>query len=750
MWSASSYEAHLLSLPFALAPAALLIVIAYTAVMRGAPALRGWLLAHCLALLPYSVAMMLSPSVVDPDVAEQLFRIGVSSIPMAAATGTGFQLAMIRQHRKYRWGIWFLVANAAAWLVISPATDAVIGSVVWHGAFWYVEAGPYAWVGIVHTVFLSIGGFLAMTRAAWTMAPSDERRQLRTVLAANLVTYAGLVDVGLAYGIGVFPLGWLLSGVGSLIVVRALVVEDLLRVRAVDTSAPLLVAHFAAGVTLGWIALVLIAEGTQDALPWWVVALVLALAFAAMRASIATIGLVTRGARRNEGPLDRLVLQFVARTRDVRPEVQVSRMRTVGAVAAEAREPAAQIGQLAVDMIELGVGVRPTVLLASEEDWGWTTELGARLGDERAPDPLLVSWLAEHPGFVFLDDLEPVPDDLRELLLPLFAAHGARALLPIRSSDELLGLVTLPADARRLRGNELEFLARIADRAAEALLHARMTKRATHRAALAREVELAAAVQSELLPGKGPHVIGDLTVVGSWQPATRCAGDFWGLYPLGDGRVLVAIGDVTGHGVASAMVTAAAVGACEVSVRRGGRSLDLIELVAALDGAVRRVGGGQLAMTCFAAILDPAARNVTYVSCGHTTPYLCHPTEAKVELHALVARGNLLGVGVPTAPRLLTRSLDPGDVLVCYTDGVIEAQDPSGKPFGDRRLQQLLRRLDRTRLAPGIVHDLIQAGVSAHRAGQPLADDETVVVARLSLPHTASLEPSRKSSQEIR
>jgi serine phosphatase RsbU (regulator of sigma subunit) len=169
-----------------------------------------------------------------------------------------------------------------------------------------------------------------------------------------------------------------------------------------------------------------------------------------------------------------------------------------------------------------------------------------------------------------------------------------------------------------LRGRQLAFLDRAAERLAEALLHARMAHRAGERAALAREVELAATVQGELLPGKGPHVHGDITVVGSWKPATRCAGDFWGVYPLARGRVLVAIGDVTGHGVASAMVTAAAVGACDVCVRRNPEELDLAELVTALDAAVRRVGGGELAMTCFAAIFDPMRARSG--SCRAVTP----------------------------------------------------------------------------------------------------------------------------------
>src|SRR5690606_21959728 len=128
----------------------------------------------------------------------------------------------------------------------------------------------------------------------------------------------------------------------------------------------------------------------------------------------------------------------------------------------------------------------------------------------------------------------------------------------------------------------------------------------------ARQVELAAAVQAQFLPTKGPHVHGEITVVGTWLPASRCAGDFWGVYPLGDRRVLVAIGDVAGHGVASSMGTAAAAAAVDVSVRRFGKSLDLASLVGAVDAAVKRVGGGQLPMTCFAAVLDPDAREISF------------------------------------------------------------------------------------------------------------------------------------------
>ncbi len=209
--------------------------------------------------------------------------------------------------------------------------------------------------------------------------------------------------------------------------------------------------------------------------------------------------------------------------------------------------------------------------------------------------------------------------------------------------------------------------------------------------------------------------------------------------------MLVAIVDVTGHGVASATVTAAAAAAVDVVVRRSGEALELADLVTAIDAAVQRVGGGQLSMTCFAAILDARLHEVSFVSCGHTTPYLCRIGErGELELQALVGRGNPLGTS-QTATKVLRKPLKAGDLVVWYTDGVIEAQDPSGEPFGDRRLQRMLRRLDRGHLTPAAVHDVVYASVAAHRSSTQRADDETLVVAQWAPPPAASLEPSREA-----
>ncbi|MCX5742544.1 MAG: hypothetical protein NT062_08615, partial [Proteobacteria bacterium] len=425
--------------------------------MRGARTLRLWMLFHCVALLPYSIVVALSASTKSPDTAAQLYRFGASFIPLAAAAGTGFQLALIRKYRRYRVLVWLGMVTAGGWVIVGSLTDAAISGV--HRlpvGLWSPNAGPWAPIALVHTVLLSIGGFTALTRAALDSRPSEERRQLRLALVANLVTYAGLVDVLMAYGIGTFPVGWLLSGIGSLLLLRAILVEDLLRVRAVDTSVPRLVAHFAVAVLLVWVALARV--GTSST--WWGTTATILQCFLGVRVAIAIVGLFNRGARESYGgPLDRLLAQFVTRTRALSAGVEIA--------------------SLATEIVDLGLGAKSTVLLASEADWGFTLPDGTRLADDDTPDPLLGSWLVEHHRTVFSNDPEQeLPADLAPMLEAFLERQRARAIVPVRSGDELVALIVVPRPGARLRGAGLAFVERLADRPAEALIHARMAVRA--------------------------------------------------------------------------------------------------------------------------------------------------------------------------------------------------------------------------------------------------------------------------------
>src|SRR5262249_9496564 len=116
-----------------------------------------------------------------------------------------------------------------------------------------------------------------------------------------------------------------------------------------------------------------------------------------------------------------------------------------------------EVAQLALDVVELGVGAKVVVLLAAAEDYGWTSSTGAKLADDAAPDPLLGAWLAEQRGALFDHQLDlKAPDDLRDALAAVLVRASAHTLIPVASHDELLALVLVPG--KRLRGARLAFV----------------------------------------------------------------------------------------------------------------------------------------------------------------------------------------------------------------------------------------------------------------------------------------------------
>jgi sigma-B regulation protein RsbU (phosphoserine phosphatase) len=259
-----------------------------------------------------------------------------------------------------------------------------------------------------------------------------------------------------------------------------------------------------------------------------------------------------------------------------------------------------------------------------------------------------------------------------------------------------------------------------------------MRREATTRVEVDKEVDLAAAVQQAFIPKAEMVAVAGMTFSGLYAPASRCGGDWWSVHKLPRDRVLVLIGDVTGHGIPAAMVTAAAKGCYDVAQRLMGGDLDVVRLLDLLDASVRRAGGRQFYMTCFATLLDPPNRRVTFANAGHVVPYLCRPSpDGGIVLDALVARGNPLGATEKSEFRSTTRDLEDGDILVWYTDGIVECTNPQRRQFGDRRMQRVLRRIDPGSAdVRGIRNSLVRAAV-AFQEGQPADDDITLVVGRV-------------------
>ena len=256
----------------------------------------------------------------------------------------------------------------------------------------------------------------------------------------------------------------------------------------------------------------------------------------------------------------------------------------------------------------------------------------------------------------------------------------------------------------------------------------------TVKAQLERELELARSVQELMSPPPDPIVVDEITLAGHCEAATQCGGDWWTYRQLSGGRLLVVIGDVTGHGMPAAMIAATARGAVEALAMIDDSDLTPTRVLDCIDGAIRDVGSAKLLMTCFALVISPEIQQVDYANAGHTFPYIARVGEDGVlkDLSVLAVNGNPLGN--PTkCVRAGKMHLPPGQLFVLCTDGLVDRIDHKGERFGDKRLRKLLQkgRFGGGReIAAVEVRDLIISEVRAFAGNQPADDDTTLVVCK--------------------
>src|SRR6185295_10130952 len=232
------------------------------------------------------------------------------------------------------------------------------------------------------------------------------------------------------------------------------------------------------------------------------------------------------------------------------------------------------------------------------------------------------------------------------------------------------------------------------------------------------ELEVARELQDDLLPHDVPMLPGYL-FAHSYRTANEVGGDYYDLTLLPDGRFSLMMGDASGHGMAAGLVMAIANATLKTA-------LDLDpspeRVLALLNRTLCRTGTKRTFMSVFYAVLTPETGELEYVCAGHPFPLLRRANGAVEELGC---GGFPLGIREPLEVVRRTVTLEAGDLLVLYTDGLPEAVDAQGKAaFGYEKI--------RTALAPGgspqDVHDGILRNFDRHVGEEPLLDDLTVVV----------------------
>lgn len=252
-----------------------------------------------------------------------------------------------------------------------------------------------------------------------------------------------------------------------------------------------------------------------------------------------------------------------------------------------------------------------------------------------------------------------------------------------------------------------------------------------HKATLEKELEVARTIQEALAPP--PELVdrGFVRLAGLSLPASQCGGDWWTVHDLPDGRLLVVVGDVTGHGVPSAMITAAAKAACDVARVTEGSRLTVSRLLEVMNRAIFESAKRKFVMTCFASILDPRKRTITYANAGHNFPYVFRAAAGDGnDFQVLMSRGNRLGDLEESTYQEKTDLLRPGDALVWYTDGIVECENERGEEFGEKRFRAAIRQaadLDPVTMRDGVFREAAQ-----FFGDRPRKDDVTLILARIA------------------
>jgi phosphoserine phosphatase len=238
-----------------------------------------------------------------------------------------------------------------------------------------------------------------------------------------------------------------------------------------------------------------------------------------------------------------------------------------------------------------------------------------------------------------------------------------------------------------------------------------------------RELAVARRIQMRVLPRKMPEVTG-YDVSGWCRPADETGGDIFDVIELPDGRLVLLLGDATGHGIGPALSVTQVRAMLRMCVR----------LDADLDDAIRHINdqlSDDLAsnrfVTAFLGVLDPESHRLRYHSGGQAPILHFHATSGEPEWlrSSTQPLGIMAGLPIGEAQAL---DLAPGDIVALITDGIYEFEDPSHEQFGRDRLAEVIRRHQDEPMA-GLIERIVE-GTESFARGAPQNDDMTILLVR--------------------
>ncbi len=323
--------------------------------------------------------------------------------------------------------------------------------------------------------------------------------------------------------------------------------------------------------------------------------------------------------------------------------------------------------------------------------------------------------LCDLPEMILLD--EDCPDHLRPL-----CDMGFRLLLPIRQKGETGAVLGLGSkmNGQDYQPDEVEFLYALGNLAFVSLQNSFLVEEQIEKERMEEEMRLAREIQERLQPS-GLADVNGLEVAALALPSREVAGDYYDIIRMDEDVTLFAIADVTGKGMPASLLMSNAQACLRVLTPL---DLDLTEVTSHMNRVICENTGYDKFITYFHGIYRHADRSFEYVNAGHNPPTL---VRAGGEKELLETGGLLLGVMAGMSYDKGVVTLEVGDVLAMFTDGVTEAMSPDEEEYGEERLEALLVE-HRQKSASEIMHVLREDIRDFTGDVQVLSDDLTMIV----------------------
>ena len=358
-----------------------------------------------------------------------------------------------------------------------------------------------------------------------------------------------------------------------------------------------------------------------------------------------------------------------------------------------------------------------------------TMTCGPEIAELKLPaqEPLIQIMAETGRGVTVYDiDEDPAFEVRREACRQTFERMQAQLLVPLIYENRLTGLIALgrKKSGKFYRREDIQLLNVLANQAAVAIQNARMVEEVIEKERMEEELSIAHDLQVSMLPAECPQVTG-FDVAAYSLAAREVGGDFYDFIEMGGDRLGMVIGDVTGKSVSGALVMAAS---RSVFRMLSEEDLTVAESMMRANRRLKKDLTSGMFVALLYAVFDQRGRRIAICSAGQTQPIRRSVAAGSAEL--IQTQGDTFPLGILDEAEYeeTVLALSPGEVVVLYTDGIVEAMNPAGELFGFERLLETVSA-SAGETAEALLKEIL-ARVNAFAAGAPAHDDITLIVVR--------------------